>query len=139
MLQECLTFSEIGDYLRCSPDPSCKVNLLGLTEESIHNQNPHRKVRLDHYLLWTNFYLHVKIFCEVHESIIIAITVDHHCLWVQYSWFLWVSLAYEFTSSRKYIQALLSIYLRSRTCYQQNYVSTNQVIFVYSQTLTPNE
>ncbi|XP_022343998.2 HAUS augmin-like complex subunit 4 [Crassostrea virginica] len=43
MLQECLTFSEIGDYLRCSPDPSCKVNLLGLTEESIQNQNPHRK------------------------------------------------------------------------------------------------
>lgn len=43
MLQECLTFSEIGDYLRCSPDPSCKVNLLGLTEESIHNENPHRK------------------------------------------------------------------------------------------------
>lgn len=46
MLQECLTFSEIGDYLRCSPDPSCKVNLLGLTEERIHNQNPHRKVKL---------------------------------------------------------------------------------------------
>ncbi|XP_061163614.1 HAUS augmin-like complex subunit 4 [Saccostrea echinata] len=43
MLQECLTLSEIEDYLRCSPDPSCKVNLLGLTAGSIHTQNPHTK------------------------------------------------------------------------------------------------
>lgn len=43
VLQQCLTQSEIGDYLDFSPDPSSKVTTLGLTREELNEQNPYRK------------------------------------------------------------------------------------------------
>ncbi|XP_033755196.1 HAUS augmin-like complex subunit 4 [Pecten maximus] len=43
ILQETLTRSEISDYLYCSPDPSSKNTLLGLSEAELSQQNPHKK------------------------------------------------------------------------------------------------
>ncbi|ESO98216.1 hypothetical protein LOTGIDRAFT_187302 [Lottia gigantea] len=43
ILQKCLNYKEIGDYLDFSPDPSVKVMLLGLTEEDIQRHNPYKK------------------------------------------------------------------------------------------------
>lgn len=140
MLQECLTFSEIGDYLRCSPDPSCKVNLLGLTEESIHNQNPHRKVRL--ITCCEPTFICMRKFLARFER------AEHHnrnycgsSLFVRYNihGFCGYPLPMNLHLLEGVYKHLLNMYLRSRTCYQQNYVSTNQVIFVYPQTLTPSE
>ena len=40
---DCLTYAEIGDYLKCHPDPTSGSTLLGLSEDDIKLANPSRK------------------------------------------------------------------------------------------------
>ncbi|XP_071085100.1 HAUS augmin-like complex subunit 4 [Haliotis cracherodii] len=43
ILRNCLTYSEIGDYLDFSPDPTSKATLLGLKQEDVNRHNAYRK------------------------------------------------------------------------------------------------
>ncbi|KAI0231662.1 hypothetical protein LSAT2_017971 [Lamellibrachia satsuma] len=42
-VKECLALAEIGDCLQCNPDPCSEATLLGLTQEDIHRNHPHKK------------------------------------------------------------------------------------------------
>ena len=45
ILQQCLTYAELGDYLDCDPDVTSKITLLGITHDDLHRLNKYKKVR----------------------------------------------------------------------------------------------